>query len=251
MAKHKAKGAGSVMAHAVKGEIEDDDPETKLFRALNFFPTPPWASRAGAELVLSLDPGAASVLEPCAGMGHMAEPLKEYFREVHASDIHAYGANYPIADFTDPEAEFEPVDWVVCNPPFKHAASFARMGLRRARRGVALLCRLSFIESVGRYPLMKSLSVFSPFAERVPMVLGRWDPEIGTATAHAWFVWMADDPRNQGAVSIIPPGTKQRLWKPHDVRDFAKLTPTPLFDLGSDGGQPGDTAQGLLIGAER
>jgi hypothetical protein len=32
-------------------------------------------------------------------------------------------------------------------------------------------------------------TAYAPFAERVPIVRGRWDPDASTATSYAWFVW--------------------------------------------------------------
>jgi hypothetical protein len=49
---------------------------------LDYFPTPPWAARAGAELIKRLDPAARSCWEPACGQGHMAHGLADYFAEV-------------------------------------------------------------------------------------------------------------------------------------------------------------------------
>ncbi|MBX9707906.1 MAG: hypothetical protein K2X61_08250 [Caulobacteraceae bacterium] len=211
--------------------VEGDDATTALYRALNFFPTPPWAGRAGGELVRQLDPAARSVLEPACGQGHMAGPLREGFPIVMASDVHDYGYG-TVSDFLNPGLDFvfQP-DWVITNPPFAKAEAFVRRGLEVARRGVAVLCRLAFVESVGRYPLMREMAVMAPFAERVPMQLGSWDPDLSSATAYAWFVWMKsnvvfESPLGgaigmawsaQGAlVRNIPPGTCERLTRADD-----------------------------------
>ncbi len=88
----KPKGAGSVMADHAPAEVEADDPRTALFRKLNYFPTPPWATRAGAEALRALDPTAVVLREPACGEGHMAGPLAETFT-VYPSDVHRYGDN--------------------------------------------------------------------------------------------------------------------------------------------------------------
>lgn len=180
-------------------------------------------------------------------MGHMADALAESFEAVHAFDVHAYGRGYPIRDWSDDHAEWPEIDWTIMNPPFGRAQEFIEIALRRSRRGVAALCRLSFIETVGRYPLMRRMQVFAPFAERLPMVLGRWDPAVGTATAHAWFVWAKPEAPGielpghaflEPLVRIVPPGTRDRLWRDGDPKQYGELVPTPLFDLGISGGQP-------------
>ena len=227
-------GAGAVMAYRVHGEVEGDDPLRALHRSLEYFPTPPWAARAGAELIRQLDPEASRIWEPACGEGHMAAALAEYFPQVFATDIHAHGFG-GVLDFLDERAEggdHIEADWIVTNPPFPTAEHFLRVGMRRARRGVALLVRLQFLESVGRYPLLygpsEILTLLSVFAERVPMTLGKWDPEATTATGYAWLFWMKD------AAPIapigIPPGTKRRLTRPSDATRFGCRREAPLLE---------------------
>jgi hypothetical protein len=63
------------------------------------------------------------------------------------------------------------------------------------RLGIAMLTRTVFIESEGRYERLFKVnppSRVAQFAERVPMVEGRLDREITTATAYAWLVWEKD-----------------------------------------------------------
>lgn len=218
--------------------------------ALDYFPTPPWAARAGAEIVRALDPAARSVWEPACGGGHMALPLMEYFRNVVFSDVHDHGGALSplqhIGDFLDPDFGTEvQADWIITNPPFVHGAAFAAEGLMRARRGVALLLRTAFVESAKRYPLMAALTLHAPFSERVPMVKGRWDPEASSATAYSWFVWMRADAVDESPAHdairasaeigahlerLIPPGTKARLWRREDVARFAAGSAAPLLE---------------------
>lgn len=194
------------MAGRAPGEVARDDAQQALYRQLDYFPTPPWAARAGGELVRHLDPEALTIWEPACGEGHMAAALAESFL-VFATDIHpfGYGEPYdflgdslePIADFLDDAVDRgEVVDWIVTNPPFRTAGDFIRLGLRRARRGVAMLLRVQFLEGVGRYRLLhgaEPLTACAVFAERVPMTLGRWDPAQASATCYAWFLWRKGD----------------------------------------------------------
>ena len=120
---------------------------------------------------------------------------------------------------------------MVTNPPFKIAERFVQLGLERARRGVALLLRLSFLEGCERHQLLhgaQPLTLVAPFAERVPMTLGRWDPAAASATAYAWFFWM------KGVTPLplrgIPPGTKRRLTHPDDAARFGCRREAGLLD---------------------
>lgn len=245
-------GAGSVMASHAGQVVKGDDARTALHRELNFFPTPPWAARAGGELVRMLDPLARTVREPACGRMHMAGPLGETF-DVTASDIHDYGGN-DVMDFLAPPGRIDldrvdlhaQTDWVITNPPFAKAEAFAARGLKVATRGVALLCRLAFVESVGRHPMMTRKALSAPFSERVPMQMGSWDPDLSSATAYAWFFWMQPEALKnspmRGAIQaawqmgctlerLIPPGTCERLTRADDRVVYAGETPDPQLVL--------------------
>lgn len=206
--------------------------------ALDFFPTPPWATRAGVELICELDERAAAsnvgVSEPACGAGHMALVLQEHFGDVAASDVFDYGWGAETADFLADDWASPYLDWIVTNPPFKVGARFAELAIRRARRGVALLCRSAFAEGERRHRNLFAPfppAVIAQFSERVPMVEGRWDPEAGTATSYAWFIWLTGE-RNSTHTQFrwIAPGTRGRLWRSDDVRRFApELDSGPLF----------------------
>lgn len=160
--------------------------------SLDDFPTPPWATRALCERLAAFEPlHLCGVREPAANRGHMARVLAEYFDRVEAADVHDYGAGYPVADYLfgpDPE----PVDWTITNPPFRLAEQFIGRALRTSRAGCAMLVRLAFVESVGRYERLFAVAppaLVLQFTERVVMHRGRLAPEGSTATAYAWLVW--------------------------------------------------------------
>lgn len=157
------------------------------------FPTPPWATRALVEHVLGgkLSLRNLTCLEPACGAGHMARVLQEYFCEVRAADAYCYGYGHQ-RDFLTYPYEPNVVDWVITNPPFRLAEEFVLRALGVARKGVAILARAVFLESVGRYEGIFSNSPpskFAQFVERVPMVKGRLDGKATTATGYAWLVW--------------------------------------------------------------
>lgn len=241
-----AKNTSSAVMHQrAQGEVASDTPEQRLFRQLNFFPTPPWAARAGAELVRFLDPAARSVSEPACEMGHMSITLREYFQEVRATDVYPYWQHGGPHDHQMSQRDYlagveeNECDWMITNPPFAYAADFVRQGVLQARRGVAVLCRLAFLESEDRYPLLfrseHPLSHVAYFVGRVPMVLGRWDPSASSATAYAWFIFDKQWPKLRAPELVaIPPGTKKRLSRPSDVRLFANKEPGPLFGAAPD-----------------
>lgn len=187
--------------------------------SLDFFPTPPWATRALCEHVLG---GKArlsvrSVWEPACGMGHMARPLAEYFGEVEASDIHPYGFG-ALDDFLFVLKPIDPPHWIITNPPFRLAAQFIEHAREIAAAGVAMLVRTAFLEGVQRYRELFSQtppSVIAQFCERVPMVKGRLSQEATTATAYCWLVWHQWTP-SQGTNFIWIPPSRKQLERPED-----------------------------------
>lgn len=210
--------------------------------SLDFFPTPPWATRALGEWLRWLYEEAGLPLaetccwEPAAGEGHMAEPLREYFGTVYASDVHDYGAGYVVGSFVGegPDVLAPPwrsapdmVPWVISNPPFNLAEAFLMRAIG-LQANVALLLRSVWTEGEGRYERMFKPGAFLrpnhilQFSERVPMTKGRWDPDAKTATSYAWFVWEAGDvgPR-ETVFDWIGPGRKRALTKPTDRARFA------------------------------
>lgn len=226
----RPEGFSAVMAHRVSAP---DD--------LDYFPTPPWAARAGGELIRAIDPEALTCWEPACGGGHMVHGLRDHFGFVMASDIHDHGwpgltatADF-LSDSSDRFAAEVDVDWIVTNPPFVMGEAFVRTAWDRARRGVAMLLRLQFLEGGARYRLFQDVPLYAvaPFAERVPMVKGRWDPNASSATAYAWFIWIKPAVPGFGQpprVSFIAPGTRTRLSRPEDVRLFVGESDAPLFE---------------------
>lgn len=176
------------------------------------FPTPPWATRALIEHVIGVETvRGLTCLEPACGRGYMARPLGEYFASVDAADAHHYGYA-PVRDFLTYPYEAQSHDWVITNPPFRLAEEFVTRALTVARKGVAILARTVFLESIGRYEAIFSRnppSKFAQFTERVPMVKGRVDPKASTATGYAWFVWEREAQIAYPRLMWVPPCRKK------------------------------------------
>lgn len=190
---------------------------------LDYFPTPPWATRAlcewlirheyiparrGPTLLCGVDEARLSCWEPACGAGWMVRPLCEYFWPVRATDVHDYGDDpswdiWPgqpltgqnaVQDFTiDWDGPARPADWIVTNPPFRLAEAFISRACRVARHGVAMLVRSAFLEGEGRHARL-----FHPnpptwvlqYVERVPMHRGVCHRDASTATAYCWLIWI-------------------------------------------------------------
>jgi hypothetical protein len=215
--------------------------------SLDFFPTPPWATRALIEHVLVGSGWRMDNLvrmtcrEPACGNGDMARPLGEYFRKVAFSDIHPYGYG-AVQDFLfmTPPA---PVDWTITNPPFKLADQFIARALDTSRIGVAMLVRATFMEGITRYAKLfarRPPIIYAPFTERVIMYKGRlYDPDReydfvnpktkeverkkpSSATAYCWLVWATSTHHIAGRTEVrwIPP-CRRELTRSHDYAEAA------------------------------
>jgi hypothetical protein len=185
--------------------------------SLDDFPTQPWGVRALLEHVIAtwlpFDADrkvAMTCWEPASNRGYMSKALKEYFRIVRTSDVFDYSCDPLTVDVQDSVCDFlieglesdvlkkNGARWVISNPPFRLAEEFIARALRvRDVRGVAMLVRTGFLEGVGRYERLyrpRPPSVVAHFTERLPLVRGRVDPVVSTATAYCWLVWMPGVP---------------------------------------------------------
>lgn len=107
-----------------------------------------------------------TLLDPCCGDGRMAAQIGEYFRIIALNDL-AHGPGFDWgpsvtmlyrqgklgflghgdAAREGPNSPWFEADWVITNPPWSHASEIAQISLRHARKGVALLVRLTFLEA--------------------------------------------------------------------------------------------------------
>lgn len=138
--------------------------------------------------------------EPCCGMGHISELLAPHFKKVLSTDLvyRGYGKKTPI-DFLTHDYKDKKFDWVITNPPFKHAQEFIEKSLSITNKGVAMFLKIQFLEGVKRKEFfeanpLKYVYVFS--GRQQPMKDGaELDPNgkkwSGTM-CFAWFVWEKD-----------------------------------------------------------
>jgi hypothetical protein len=211
-------------ARAIMGSRQEPDD------SLDFFPTPPWATRALIERVFPtigvktqhpLIHPLRTAWEPACGEGHMADVLAEYADVLIATDIFDYGYGQ-IFDFLQHEGAYS-ADWIITNPPFKDdAEAFVLRAIDQARVGVAMFLRLQWLETIGRYERIfqpHPPAIIAQFAERVPLHKGRYEPDGGTATAYLWIVWLKEH-RGRTEFFWIPPGCKKDLTHPDDAERF-------------------------------
>jgi hypothetical protein len=196
----------------------------------DYAPTPPWATRALLKVALPelrVDLRHKVLSEPACGEGHIAEVLREVSDFVFATDIHGYGySGQPCLDFLTSSNEANgTADWIITNPPFNKAEEFALKAFEMAKEGVAFFVRLQWLEGVGRYERLFNIAppaLVAIFSERVPLHMGRWEPDGDTMTAYCWVIWR----KNNGPFATktrlfwIPPGQRAALSLGDDVERF-------------------------------
>jgi hypothetical protein len=221
------KGGPINGARSIMGDRREPDD------SLDYFPTPPWATRALMEHALPQAIGdhrvdyaaTLSAWEPACGEGHMSRVLEEYFATVNATDVFGYGDHGTISNFLDPESPaFKGRDWIITNPPFgDKSIQFVLRALDLATVGVAMFFRSQWaVEGVDRYESIfrdHPPTLCAYFVERVPLCKGEWNPHGTTATAYCWLVWVkGEQPRPP---FWIPPGCRKELTRPDDIARFA------------------------------
>lgn len=245
--------------------------------SLDYFPTPPWATRALIEDVLCADaarvlgtyPGVCGVWEPACGEGHMAGVLQEYFAEVVATDVFDYSVNEvaPPAwrgrldflgdkqfcvDLVEGAGEAVNVRWIISNAPFTGEDGIDRT-LAFALRALELVpCVALFVrsqwaaEGLERYARLFSEqppTLVAHFAERVNLCKGRWDPNGSTATAYSWLIWVRGAKRQP--TMWIKPGRRSERTRPDDVERFTASPVRSLVKVLKDRpDEPTDTVEG-------
>jgi len=198
--------------------------------SLDDFPTPPWAVRALMHHVLTpSDLACKSVLEPACGRGHVAQTLKEYGARVEARDIKDYGypdtklldfANYADAWRVAPQK----YDWVITNPPYKLGQAFFDAAMLTATRGVALLMKMQWLTSAGRYARIfepNPPSTIAVFTSRMPATQGKVVKRAGVIFTHVWCVWNLTPSTSRRTEFVwLPPDAQKNLERDSDYDKF-------------------------------
>lgn len=136
---------------------------------------------------------AGPIWEPACGRGAISRPLQAAGYEVISTDLIDRGFGEPRVDFLMEYRLLAPN--VVTNPPFKLGADFARKALELGCEKLALLMKITFLESAGRADLFDD----QPFArclvfrERQTFMKGGIEEVkmngFGGLICFAWFIW--------------------------------------------------------------
>ena len=158
----------------------------------NFIPTDSYMTPSNAVYpLLDVETFSGDVLEPCCGEGAISRILEKEHFNVKSFDIRKDESVYgeTSIDFLDYRGQH---DNIITNPPYMIAESFTRHCLTTATKKVALLLKLTFLESLKRKDFF---DVFPPariwvFRDRITMYpFGEDRPKNSGTITYAWFVW--------------------------------------------------------------
>ena len=167
----------------------------------DYYSTPPEA----VEYLLNYESFSHDVLEPCVGGGAIADVLTQHGYQVTCIDIVDRG--YPdtiVGDFLKYEGSFD--GDVITNPPYNIQTSFVLKCLGVGRK-VALLLKLSFLETIDRYD-----SIFCEcppnrvyvFVKRISCLKNGEDTCKGSSVCYCWYVWDQEAYSDDTLVYWIP-----------------------------------------------
>lgn len=151
----------------------------------DFYPTPPQTTEA----LFKREQFDGLVWECASGDGSMAKVIEKY-NPCEASDIRTdddiYGEKG--MDFL---ATYKEVPNIITNPPYKLAQKFVEQAWVLAEKKVAMLLKLVFLESSGRYRMFQRLplKVVYVFCKRQPIWIRGEVGKNSGLIAYAWFVW--------------------------------------------------------------
>lgn len=158
---------------------------------------------------LNIDFSNQSILEPCAGGGHMLKGICNYICGKACENVSLTGTDYhkhknisgfdietgDKYDFLSDDYPYGKYDWIIMNPPYATIEPFTIRAMEIAQKGIIMLARLQFLEGAKRY---ESILKETPptdvyvYIDRIQCWKGGEKPDGSSAQAYAWFVWNYD-----------------------------------------------------------
>lgn len=135
------------------------------------------------------------VLEPCAGLLAISDPIKDANNVVITNDVNQElkGLDFYLDAksnilYESVKAKYGSIDWVITNPPFSEAYHIARTALPYVSYGMILLLRLTWLEPTlerGAWLITNPPTRLLVFGSPRPSYTGKGTDSATTA----WFIW--------------------------------------------------------------
>lgn len=154
----------------------------------DFYPTPEETTLA----LMNREKFEGNVWECASGDGSMSKVIEKFNQTISTelrTDEDVYGEKG--VDFLKTKKE---VDNIITNPPYKYAMEFIEHSLTCARKKVAMLLKLVFLEGVSRYDFFQKNppKVIYVFSRRQKIYKRGIVGKNSGLIAYAWFVWDKD-----------------------------------------------------------
>lgn len=156
---------------------------------IDFYQTPTWC----IEKLLEYEKFDWRILEPASWAGAISKVLEKEWYIVISQDIRnddwVYWEKW--IDFLKQTKQL-PYSNIITNPPFIYAKEFVEKALEISDWKIAMLLKLSFLESKDRYEFFKNTPLKKVYVlcKRVTMY-PEWtpEPENSWMIAYAWYIW--------------------------------------------------------------
>lgn len=216
-----------------KGLYNGYDKNHKEREALDYYATPT-AEVTNILNIMQLPLNHCSILEPCAGGGHMVQGIINYLQEhnienapIYATDIKERGfkVSAPISHYqAGPDQDFfldtygqdlptpygiphPQIDYIIMNPPYGVIEPFVIRALEIPKKGVLMLGRLQFLEGEKRYEKIfkdNPPTTIYVYVDRIACYInGDFSQKQASAQAYAWFYWNLENPTETTQVKWI------------------------------------------------
>ena len=191
-----------------KGMYNGYDKKNKEREALDYYSTPT-EEVTNILNTLNIDFNDKTILEPCAGGGHMLKAIQDYVNDsagLIATDIKKRTLCDPnLSIETGKEFDFlsdnypyiDDIDYIIMNPPYAVIEPFVMKSLSIANKGIIMLGRLQFLEGEARYnnifKLCPPTDVYV-YVDRIACFRnGDLSIKPDSVQAYAWFIWNLEE----------------------------------------------------------
>lgn len=153
----------------------------------DFYATPPHA----VEMLLGIEEFSHKILEPCCGLGHIADVLKRHGHEVECRDLVDRGYGIGGMDFLECKDRDLDCD-IITNPPYCKAKEFVEKSMDVIGEGhkVAMFLKLTFLEGKGRREMFERYPPKRVWVSTSRLSCGKngvdWQPSV---LAYMWIVF--------------------------------------------------------------
>lgn len=207
-----------------KGMYNGYDKKNKEREALDYYSTPT-EEVTNILNILNIDFNDKTILEPCAGGGHMLKAIQDYVSDsagVIATDIQKRTLLDPnLSIETGKEFDFlsdnypyiDDIDYIIMNPPYAVIEPFVMKSLSIANKGIIMLGRLQFLEGEARYnnifKLCPPTDVYV-YVDRIACFRnGDLSIKPDSVQAYAWFIWNLEEENPETKIHWIRRSNKK------------------------------------------